>query len=95
MFSFFERKGKNEPESSSSADVSWLNSDLDLPSAPSPTTPKEQVELVCKTMEQLNLVKKMVSELPELPVGDRQEVLDRLSATASSLSVLYFLDAIY
>ena len=53
------------------------------------------MELVCKTMEKLNQVKKMVSELPELPVGDRQEVLDRLSATASALSVLTFLDAIY
>ena len=95
MFSFFGRNEKSEPESPVPSAVSWLNSDLDVPSAPSPTTPEEQVELVRKTMEKLNLVKKMVSELPELPVGDRQEVLDKLSATASSLSVLYFLDAIY
>ena len=95
MFSFFGRDSKDEQKPSPSADISWLNSDLDVPSAPSPSSPEEQVELVCKTMEKLNQVKKMVSELPELPVGDRQEVLDRLSATASALSVLTFLDAIY
>lgn len=94
MFSFFGRDQKEE-RPGPHAEVSWLNSDLDVPSAPVPTSPEEQVELVCSTMEKLNQVKKMVSELPELPVGDRQEVLDRLSATASALSVLTFLDAIY
>ena len=95
MFSFFGKNGKNDPPPKIQETVSWLNSDLDVPSAPIPSSPREQVELVCKTMEKLNQVKKMVSELPELPVGDRQEMLDRLSATASTLSVLTFLDAIY
>ncbi len=95
MFSIFVRNQKQEAPPAPPKKVSWLNSDLDLPSDPSPSSPEEQVELVCKTMEKLNQVKKMVSELPELPVGDRQEVLDRLSATASALSVLTFLDAIY
>ncbi len=94
MFSFFGRDQK-EARPTPQAEVSWLNSDLDVPHEPVPTSPEEQVELVCSTMEKLNQVKKMVSELPELPLGDRQEVLDRLSATASALSVLTFLDAIY
>lgn len=75
--------------------AAWLNGTLEVPDQPCPATPADQVELVCKTVEKLSQLQKMVKALPELPVGDRQELLDRLATTTECLSALYFLDAIY
>jgi len=53
------------------------------------------VALVSQAVEKLNQVRQLVEELPSLPAGDRQEMLQQLNATAESLGALYFLDAIY
>jgi hypothetical protein len=63
--------------------------------APSPAEPEAQVQLVCETVEKLDEVRRMVSGLPELPLGDRHALLAQLSSTCESLRSLYFLDAIY
>lgn len=94
MFGIFGRNQKPEPPSLTTSSAAWLQGSA-APAADCPSTPEEQVDLVCRTMEQLNLVQKMVRELPEVPAGDRQQLLDRLSATTDSLTSLTFLDAIY
>jgi hypothetical protein len=63
--------------------------------APTPGDPDEQVELVHQTIEKLDEVKRLVMNLPELPVGSRKDLLNQLASTSANLRSLYFLDAIY
>ena len=60
-----------------------------------PADPEEQVELVCQAVEKLGQIEQLVRKLPELPVGNRNDLLAQLAATSDSLRSLYFLDAIY
>jgi hypothetical protein len=60
-----------------------------------PAEPEAQVQLVCETVEKLDEVRRLVSGLAELPVGDRHTLLAQLASTCDSLRSLYFLDAIY
>lgn len=62
---------------------------------PAPAEPEAQVQLVCETVQKLDEVRRMVSGLPELPLGDRHALLAQLSSTCECLRSLYFLDAIY
>lgn len=60
-----------------------------------PLDPKAQVELVCQAVQKLEQVRHLVGQLPELPVGNRHDLMQQLAATSDSLRSLYFLDAIY
>ncbi len=62
---------------------------------PCPADPAAQVALVYQAMEKLDEVRRMVSGLPEVPIGDRQTLLAQLASTSDSLRALSFLDAIY
>lgn len=95
MFSLFVRHPQPEPETQP-AEATWLRGSIHTPPLPrAPTDPEQQVALVSQAVEKLNQVRQLVEELPSLPAGDRQEMLQQLNATAESLGALYFLDAIY
>ncbi|MCC6749792.1 MAG: hypothetical protein IT371_19150 [Deltaproteobacteria bacterium] len=57
--------------------------------------PEAQSELVGDALAQLERVRQLVTNLPDLPGGDRAAVLARLAGTADDLRTLFFLDAIY
>jgi hypothetical protein len=46
-------------------------------------------------LEKLDAVQRLIGQLPEVPVGDRQSLMAQLASTAESLRSLTFLDAIY
>jgi regulator of sirC expression with transglutaminase-like and TPR domain len=79
VFGLFGRRRNNRPGAQASC----------------PTEPEAQVQLVCETVAKIDEVRRLVSSLPELPIGDRGALLAQLGATAENLRALYFLDAIY
>ncbi len=92
MFGLFGRR--REETSAPRAHAFQLARD-EAPAACEPAEPEAQVQLVCETVAKLDEVRRLVSSLPELPIGDRHALLAQLASTTDSLRSLYFLDAIY
>jgi hypothetical protein len=103
VFALFGRRRSAPPLRSSeiapplrSSETAPLSlSDEMSPPSRRPEDLEGQAALICQTLRQLETVQRIVHDLPELPVGDRQTLLDQLASTSESLRCLCFLDAIY